>query len=85
MTKQTHNPPLHEIPLQEALDEVAIGFLRLLVEDVKPTIVSYHIGHWNRMLARAYREGIALLAFDANDKPIKAFRRPTTLKSTTTK
>ena len=82
MTKHTHNPPLHEIPLQEALDAVALGFLRLLINDIKPSVVSYPIGHWNRMLARAYSEGIILLALDANDKPVKAFRRSITLPDT---
>ena len=74
--KHTHNPPLHEIPLQEALDAVAIGFLRLLIQDIKPTVVSFPLGHWNKMLARSYHEGIILLALDESDRPVKAFQRP---------
>jgi len=76
MSKHSHNPPLHEIPLQDALDAVALGFLALLMGTGTPTVVSFPIGHWNRMLARAYHEGIILLALDANDKPVKAFQRP---------
>jgi hypothetical protein len=57
-------PPLREIPLGEAVP----------LRDGEVT-VTMSVGQWDRLLAGAYDAGFLLLELDAEQRPVRAFRR----------
>ena len=41
----------------------------------QPRVMTMAIGQWDAMLAAAYEQGWVLLEVDANDVPVRAYRK----------